>query len=177
VSLLTQLDRCPNRAAAISFHPPRQAAMMFGMNFTLRTLLLVVAAVSVWSSTFTMDGEWMQVGIDIRSTCRVLILVWGVASAIYRRGAARAFWIGFTLTWLLFQCGSVLKLFDDRPFDYVAERVVENLMSHQPNWQMAKMQTLESTLKLLNLLCVSTLSGGLAWLVYSRSATEKRAGD
>ena len=64
------------------------------MKFSLRTLLVIMAALSVLLASFVYLNPIIR---DLYYTCGLLMVGFALISAIYHRGSRRAFWVRFII--------------------------------------------------------------------------------
>lgn len=74
------------------------------MNFSLRTLLLIMAALSVLFASFVYVGPFVG---DLFYTLGLFLVCFALIFAIYRQRESRAYWIGFFILFTAYFCHTV----------------------------------------------------------------------
>lgn len=74
------------------------------MNYSLRTLLLIAAGLSVFCASLVYATPIVG---DLYYTFGLLMIAYATIAAIYFRGKRRAYWIGFLILFAVYYCHTV----------------------------------------------------------------------
>jgi hypothetical protein len=136
--------------------------------FGIKWLLIIVAVLGLWLATFRMpDPTNRGIGIHLRLTIMLAILLSAGFAAIYYRGERQAFWCGFSISMLLLVGGF---------FSFVPD-----LSLIARSWSGGLLQKtggdafdmLQSSMWACLLLSFSSIVGLSAAIIYNQSRTRK----
>ena len=142
--------------------------------FTIRTLLILIAFVALWLSTFfVMVQPTNPVGIHVRSIMVLLVFLSATCSAIYFKGQSRAFWGGFAAMMLMLTLNLPTKppYILEGDISSIALAIITPFFHGRIPDQVA--YCLRVTVYLGVLLSLSCLMGFISTCIYDKAGKEK----
>jgi hypothetical protein len=134
----------------------------------IRSLLIVVAVLGLWLATFKMpDPTNRGIGIPLRLTIMLAILLSAGFAAIYHRGERQAFWCGFSSAMLLL----LGRFFNFVPDVSLIARSWSGGLLRETDGDAFEM--LQSSMWAFLIVSFSLIVGLIAAIIYAQSQTRK----